>query len=183
MPEQNGHADEGLYTSMPAPQFNGDHPILSEPKEPLDRTMSPAGDYSVAQEDIHDEERDFGRRGGPVVNVNVHTPPPPSPPIPAPQQQQQPQPSAAEVELSDRLNEAHAEIQRLRSLLASVPDPNAPELRRRTRALSDDSTIVSNDESDVGTYVDQGVMHPEGVPPQVVVLIALGVFVTTYIFF
>ena len=52
------------------------------------------------------------------------------------------------------------------------------DLRRRNRALSDDGSVT-----EVGSYVEEGVMNPEGVPLQVVIIIALGVFVTTYLFF
>ena len=123
----------------------------------------------------------------PVVHVNVHTPPVPAPipvqPVPS-QQVVDPNP-----ELVAKLNEAQAEIARLRKLISSMPDPSTvsaqtspTELRRRTRAVSDDgSTVVS--QTDVGSYVDEQVMPPEGVPLQVVIIIALGVFITTYLFF
>lgn len=77
-----------------------------------------------------------------------------------------------------KYQEAQAEIERLRSLLAAAAPPS--ELRRRTRAENDDATSVG---SDVGTMIDDQSIHQDGVPLQVVVIIALGVFITTYLFF
>ncbi|KAG1872505.1 hypothetical protein DFJ58DRAFT_762017, partial [Suillus subalutaceus] len=92
-------------------------------------------------------------------------------------------------ELEAKYIAAQDEIQRLRDLLAAVPDPSslAPESiaptsiapsdfrRRHTSALSDDGETYAG--SDVGTMVEHdSVIHQEGVPLQVVVIIALGVF-------
>lgn len=81
-------------------------------------------------------------------------------------------------DLSEDLMLARAEIERLRSLLAAASPP--PELRKRTRRLSDDITIAP---SDVGTMIEDPPMAQEGVPLQVVVIISLGVFIMTYLFF
>lgn len=81
-------------------------------------------------------------------------------------------------DLSEDLMLARAEIERLRSLLAAASPP--PELRKRTRRLSDDITIAP---SDVGTMIEDAPMAQEGVPLQVVVIISLGVFIMTYLFF
>lgn len=130
-----------------------------------------------------------------VVNVNVHTPspavPPPAPPVPAPA----PAPIVVDPnpELIAKLDDANAEIRRLRDLISAMPAPStAPttsvvsgtttELRRRTRALSDDGSSVGP-ETDVSSYVDEGQVQTEGVPLQVVIIVALGVFITTYLFF
>jgi vesicle-associated membrane protein-associated protein A len=92
------------------------------------------------------------------------------------------------------------EIERLRALLATIPEPAPtspisetteaepePELRRRRRPLSEyeDESTVYRAESDVGTsYSDRRYApQPEGVPLQVVVGIAFGVFLMTYMFF
>jgi hypothetical protein len=99
--------------------------------------------------------------------------------------------------METKLYAAEAEIQRLRALLAAVPDPSsvAPESiaptsiapsdfrRRHTSALSDDGETYAG--SDVDTMVEhESIIHrQEGVPLQVVVIIALGVFITTYLFF
>jgi hypothetical protein len=41
---------------------------------------------------------------------------------------------------------------------------------------------VTGTETEVSSYVDEP-YQPEGVPLQIVIIIALGVFVTTYLFF
>ncbi|KAJ3825072.1 PapD-like protein [Lentinula raphanica] len=99
------------------------------------------------------------------VTAPAATAPPPPPAAPAP------------PDLTEDLMIARAEIDRLRSLLAAAAPP--PELRKRTRRLSDDITIAP---SDVGTMIDEP-MPQEGVPLQVVVIISLGVFIMTYLFF
>jgi vesicle-associated membrane protein-associated protein A len=81
-------------------------------------------------------------------------------------------------DFSEELVVARAEIERLRSLLAAAAPP--PELRKRTRRLSDDVTLAP---SDVGTIIEEVPLPQEGVPLQVVVIIALGVFTMTYLFF
>lgn len=126
-----------------------------------------------------------------VVNVNVHQPPPPAAaPVPTPAPA--PAPVADDSkELSEKLSTAYAEIERLRLLISTMPEPStAPtftsgtptELRRRNRAISDDGSTLGP-ESDVGTYVEEGIMQPDGVPLQVVVVVMLGVFIVTYLFF
>jgi vesicle-associated membrane protein-associated protein A len=107
-------------------------------------------------------------------------------------------PAIHNQELEAKLESAQAEIERLRALLASVPasSPAPPPsmslrtgftettgVRHRNRGLTDDgSTIIA--ESDVGTTVmDDSHLQPEGVPLQVVVVIAVGIFITTYLFF
>lgn len=130
-----------------------------------------------------------------VVNVNVHTPtpaaPPPAPVIPAPA----PAPIVVDPnpDLLAKLEDANSEIKRLRDLISSMPAPSTvpttsvvsgttTEFRRRTHALSDDGSSVAP-ETDVSSYVDEGQAQPDGVPLQVVIIVALGVFITTYLFF
>ncbi|KAI0270054.1 PapD-like protein [Gloeopeniophorella convolvens] len=159
----------------PAEQFSimqdpSDHAIVERPATPLD--------YSAQQEESPSREEPAGGVG--VINVNVHSPQPP-PPAPAPLVAPPP-PSEPSPEFLAKYKDAQAEIQRLRSLLAAVPDPSSPtELRERhrSRPRSDDGTVV---DSEV-TYASEASMQPEGVPLQVVVIIALLVFVTTYLFF
>ena len=131
-------------------------------------------------------------RSHPLVAARrfVASRPLPPAPAPAPAPAPIPVPVAAPLvdpnpELVTKLKEAQAEIERLRMLISSMPDPSTvstqtspTELRRRNRALSDDGTATS-----VSSYVEEGAMSPEGVPLQVVIIIALGVFVTTYLFF
>lgn len=125
-----------------------------------------------------------------VVHVNVHTPAAPAP-VPPPVPTSAPITIDPNPELAAKLHEAQAEIERLRKLISSMPEPStvstdmssAPTgLRRRTRALSDDGSSIGP-ETEVGSFVEDAVMQPEGVPLQVVIIIALGVFVTTYLFF
>ena len=127
-----------------------------------------------------------------VVNVSVHQPPPPPPAIPMPT----PVPAPVvddSAELKAKLRDAHVEIERLRMLISSMPEPStAPsgtftsatptELRRRTRAISDDGSTISP-ETEVGSYVEEGIIQPDGVPLQVVIVIMLGVYIVTYLFF
>jgi hypothetical protein len=87
------------------------------------------------------------------------------------------------AEILAKYNAAQAEIERLRALLAAVPSSSPTELRRRTRALSDDGSTMAETDVGVSTTMDDGPLHQEGVPLQVVVIIALGVFITTYLFF
>ncbi|KAG2153122.1 PapD-like protein [Suillus bovinus] len=178
------------------PEFSYDDPVQVAPLVQPQRSATPPAperEVNSSQEAaFYREEFDFQRStsgGVGVVNVNVHSPsPPPSPP-------------AARVlpinqELEAKYIAAQDEIQRLRDLLAAVPDPSslAPESiaptsiapsdfrRRHTSALSDDGETYAG--SDVGTMVEhESVIHQEGVPLQVVVIIALGVFITTYLFF
>lgn len=102
--------------------------------------------------------------------------PPTSHPVSAPAPVPMPTPSSS---LSEELKEARAEIDRLRSLLAAAAPPQ--EVRHRNRAMSDDGTTVVSEAAT--TIIDEPTMLQEGVPLQVVVIVALGVFVTTYLFF
>ncbi|KDR82894.1 hypothetical protein GALMADRAFT_238530 [Galerina marginata CBS 339.88] len=84
-------------------------------------------------------------------------------------------------ELYAKYNMAQTEIDRLKSQIAALSTPAAQELRKRTRRHSDADSAAG---SDVQTIVaDDGPLHQEGVPLQIVVIIALGVFITTYLFF
>jgi len=78
---------------------------------------------------------------------------------------------------------ALTEVDRLHAILASVEEAPNSELRRRWPAPSNDGASVAD--TDVMTTFDDGHLHQaqEGVPLQVVVIIALGVFITTYLFF
>ncbi|CAA7271333.1 unnamed protein product [Cyclocybe aegerita] len=99
-------------------------------------------------------------------------------------------------ELYAKYNTALAEIEKLHGQIAALSSEVAQaqqqillyqqqavtqqELRRRTRRLSDADSAAG---SDVQTMVEDPPLQQEGVPLQVVVIIALGVFVTTYLFF
>lgn len=140
------------------------------------RSALPLPDFEESRdqasfEEPHEEEP------APVVNVNVHHAPP---------RQPTPQPSR-EHDLDEKLAEATAEINRLRALLADMPKPEPKEEIRsepsgvRRRHHRSPSTVTGT-ETDVSSYVDEP-YQPEGVPLQIVIIIALGVFVTTYLFF
>ena len=78
-------------------------------------------------------------------------------------------------ELYAKYNHAQLEIERLKEQVASLS-----ELRRRPRAASDAGSTIA---SDFQTIVEESPIHQEGVPLQVVVIIAFGVFIMTYLFF
>ncbi|KAL0580623.1 phosphatidylinositol-binding protein scs2 [Marasmius crinis-equi] len=189
-----GGGDSHYDTVRQPPPVNGHNAIPD-----FDATAGPSHheDFSAAREESHEETEH-----PPPVSVYVQPPPveppsetpaqirvqPPAPP-PAPRSAPEPVPIPAPIqppapvptynpELEADLKEARAEIERLRSLLAAAAPPT--ELRKRSRRLSDDITVPG---SDVGTIIDDGPLSQEGVPLQVVVIISLLVFVTTYLFF
>ncbi|EEB96259.1 hypothetical protein MPER_04635 [Moniliophthora perniciosa FA553] len=142
-------------------------------------------DFLAAREESHEEPEH-----PPPVSVLVQPSTERSPPVdsvpsgssaapPAPVPARVATPPAPSGALEGELKEARAEIERLRVLLAAAAPPT--ELRRRTRRLSDDMSTVPG--SDVGTMIDDAPMPQEGVPLQVVVVISLLVFITTYLFF
>ena len=151
------------------------HAVVERPATPLDYEGQP-----------EESAREESTGGVGVINVNVHSPQPP-PPAPA---LVAPAPSEPNPEFVAKYKDAQAEIQRLRSLLAAVPDPSSVAstgtsptvLRERhhsSRPRSDDETVVGSE----ATYVTDASLQPEGVPLQVVVIISLLVFITTYLFF
>ncbi|KZT60272.1 VAMP-associated protein [Calocera cornea HHB12733] len=75
--------------------------------------------------------------------------------------------------------DAQAEIERLRAMLASYSDPALPNvgLRRRGHRSNEEEDTRPSEETKFVESV------AEGVPPLVVIMIALGVFITTYLFF
>lgn len=155
----------------------------------------PAPEFTAAPEEAQEDAPHADTNGDFVVTPPS---PPPSAPaplpvvIPVPVPTAPPAPTApppetqVNAELEARYNEAQAEIQRLRALLAAAPDPSSVPteitgLRRRNQALSDDGSTFAGTE--VGTMLEESTAQPEGVPLQVVLIIALGVFITTYLFF
>ncbi|KAG1716057.1 hypothetical protein ID866_1083 [Astraeus odoratus] len=181
--------------AIPAWATQAEGPSTSSPPVPARPMTPPVHEPEQAFFHADSEEQHFHREasnGVGVVNVNVHpSSPPSSPPVVA---------GAVQVnrELETKLQEAQLEIQRLRTLLAAVPDPSstapesvAPESvapsefrHRYTSASSDDGASTYYVGTEVGTMVDrEPVIHQDGVPLQVVIIIALGVFITTYLFF
>ncbi|KAG8732597.1 phosphatidylinositol-binding protein scs2 [Ceratobasidium sp. 414] len=192
---------------VPVPSVPAQPKVMPSPPSPTpsppphrelarDRPSTPGQEYTIAEEiTTHHETiepfKDESPRQPNVVNINVVTPSNPPTPGPAPIIRDHAPASkaneAAFVELNQRYAEAQIEINRLRGLLASIPPAGTTGLRRRNKVLSDDgSTVVGDDVSEEGTIVEtetMAVQQPEGVPLQLVVLIAMGVFVTTYLFF
>ncbi|KAJ7784492.1 PapD-like protein [Mycena metata] len=180
------------------PSANGD--------EVAHRPSTPPADFSQAQEDPHEELQPSFEAPGVIITPPEASAPAPEPErepaptpapapapapvsmpvaapapqitrtasIPTPVSMPVPQPQPPTDDYAAKYTEAQAEIERLRALLATSQPP--AELRRRTRKLSDDGTVV-----DVAVLEEAAIQ--EGVPLQVVVIIALGVFITTYLFF
>lgn len=181
------------------PPGNGslfDHPSTEEhPGEPeihVDAPSTPPADEHLSREEPIEREIPPA-----MVHVNVHQPPVPSPqPIHA-VPSAGPDPLSLALAAKDKeLQNANAEIERLRSLISSMPEPStvaaseftsSSELRRRSpRSVfsdDDDGASTLSPATEVGSYVEDTMHPPEGVPLQVVIIIALGVFVTTYLFF
>ncbi|QRV77312.1 hypothetical protein RhiJN_05327 [Ceratobasidium sp. AG-Ba] len=184
-------------TSIPAPVSapaqrapSPPSPTPSPPPHRGERPSSPGQEYTIAEEVVtHHETIEPLKEEKPqqpnVVNINVVTPsnpPTPGPSVPA---QDSKISDAAFAELNQRYAEAQIEINRLRGLLASIP-PAGTVRRRKVQSDDGSTTIMGDDVSEEGTIVETEQMvatQPEGVPLQLVVLIALGVFITTYLFF
>jgi vesicle-associated membrane protein-associated protein A len=183
------------------PAANGEtapNPAASAP-----RPSTPPADFSNAHEEPHEEiQPSFDAPGVVITPPEASVPdreaepaptPAPAPvpvPVPAAVSAPAPAPPIARTpsvptpvslpsplpptdDYAVKYNEAQAEIERLRKLLAESQPP--AELRRRTRKLSDTTAV------DVAVLEEAAIQ--EGVPLQVVVIIALGVFITTYLFF
>jgi len=131
-----------------------------------------AADFSPALEVHHDEphyapqRRDELTAARELESRRAYEPLPPKP------------------DLSGAYAEAQAEIQRLRAMLAAAQETglHAPGVRRRTKALSDDGSYAPGETED-GTFTEQSLMQAEGVPLQVVAIVAFTVFFVTYLFF
>ncbi|KAI1793244.1 PapD-like protein [Ganoderma leucocontextum] len=202
-PQTNGHATReysaGEESTAPGPS--------AQPEEHHDAPSTPPPNVSVHPPEPEQPSSDEGVG---IVNVNVHAPPParPSPPPSPPAARAVPPPAPQVIvqdpnpELLKKLEAAQSEIERLRQLIASMPEPSvaptsvtgATELRHRRRGPASDDGSSAYDggyddrstyggRTEVGSYVGSDIGHPDGVPLQVVIIIALGVFVTTYLFF
>ena len=110
----------------------------------------------------------------PTTSTDPTTEPPPTEPAPVPIIITRENP--VNEELYSKYNHAQLEIERLKEQIASLS-----ELRRRPRVPSDTGSYTGA--SDIQTIVEEAPIHQEGVPLQVVVIIAFGVFITTYLFF
>jgi len=155
------------------------HTPSPPPPAPAAPVHDPEPEYTVV-DPIHESEPE------PTFAPAVEEPLPVPPPVPAPV------PVVAEPiyitrenpvneELYAKYQQAKAEIERLQSQVSTLSQPPPPsELRRRTRRLSDADSAAG---SEAMTMIEDAPLQQEGVPLQVVVIIALGVFVTTYLFF
>ncbi|PPQ91678.1 hypothetical protein CVT25_012891 [Psilocybe cyanescens] len=143
-------------------------PETEEAHEPTHSTVEPTSEHSIPQ---------------PTEPVHEPTPVPAQEPVRVPT----PAPiiihreNPVNEELYAKFNMAQAEIDRLKAQIAELTTPAAQELRRRTRKLSDADSVAASDIQTI--VVEDSPLHQDGVPLQVVVIIALGVFITTYLFF
>ncbi|KAF9533171.1 PapD-like protein [Crepidotus variabilis] len=155
---------------MPAPFAPA--PVVERQRVPEPSTQSP----------VHHEPIP------PVPPVAVA--PPPQPPVVQPEPIIITRENPINEELYAKYNQALAEVDHLQATvnglatkLKQAEERQAPpvsELRKRSRRLSDADSAAG---SDAMTMVEDSPMHQEGVPLNVVVIIAVGVFVTTYLFF
>ncbi|KAJ7459919.1 PapD-like protein [Mycena latifolia] len=163
---------------------------------PFSPPSSPPGDFSAAKEP-HEEHPSFNAPSAVLTPPEASAPAPkhePEPVLAAPIPQSSPLsaptartsaesipppvvlPPAADA-YAARYAEAQAEIERLRALLAASQPAPPTELRRRTREQSAEDVTTAD------TAALRETLYKEGVPLEVVLIIALGVFVTTYLFF
>lgn len=80
-------------------------------------------------------------------------------------------------ELLARYNEALVELEHMRNEYAASSVPPTSDIRKRRKGPSDSGSNPGKSED-----WDDSVYHQDGVPLQVVVIIALAVFITTYLF-
>ncbi|KAG8678729.1 hypothetical protein FRC08_017556, partial [Ceratobasidium sp. 394] len=118
-----------------------------------------------------------------VVNVNIVTPSNLATPNPAPAPVPACDPSGDEAleELNKRYTEAQVEISQLQGLLVSVPPKDG-----QYQGVGDGGNTVVDQVGKGWTMVEldpMTVQQSEGVPLQMVMPIALGVFATTYLLF
>ena len=190
----------GVHPPTEAVEDSVQQPSKQEPQRPI----TPHNEYLVAREESHEHEeptRDelapsyphitlfppvstFEPSAQNVVEQRIRTPEQDRvAPVPVPPSQSSRQ-SSKQAPLYDQLRqediESHPAFQ---ELLARYSDALLElELLRKEyagagRGRSDVDTVAG--ESDV---VDDSVYHQDGVPLQVVVIIALAVFITTYLF-
>jgi hypothetical protein len=174
-PYENGHVD-------PIPStFLAEQPALgNEYSVAREHPSVNVVEHEPTRDPTPPAQRDPGsERAQPTAFVPVSTQPAVQPSAPAPAPTVIVKENPVNEELAVKLNSAMAEIERLRAALATASVAPPSEVRQRRKALSDDGSVA---ETDV-TTVDEGQYQQEGVPLQVVVIIALGVFITTYLFF
>ncbi|KAL5482457.1 SCS2 [Sanghuangporus weigelae] len=178
LPEEDEHPSSfldtsAMYATVRQEPANGHPELPQESRAPLERAFSPAaGDYDVPPE-TREHDDPAAVAAAPTVAAQSSLP-------------------VQEDELRAQLAAAQAEINRLRNLLESIPEPGAEDSGVRRRPVrsdkSDSFTVVSDrtdNHSDLGTMIDSGSssMYQEGISPQMVGVIAFVVFVLTYVFF
>ncbi|TFK28077.1 VAMP-associated protein [Coprinopsis marcescibilis] len=173
-PVANGHQAIPTFAAPPP---------LEEPRRP---STPPPADFSVAREASQDPQPQQHQPSYdiPVVNEPVHRAPTPPPAV------QPPSPAVTVITKENPINQQlYAENNELRSEIGRLKDEYARrlaeqqqenELRQRRRRSSDN---LSNAETDIQTAVDEPLTQPDGVPLNVVIVIAFSVFFMTYIFF
>lgn len=190
-PPSNGHI---LEAAQDAAAVSADEHVPGEPEIHVDAPSTPPAEEPALSQERQQQE--YIEEKAPLVNVNVHQPPVPSP-QPIQTVPSGPDPRIAEIAAKDKeLSDAKAEIERLRSLISSMPEPStvppseftttATSYRRRPRSMvsdDDDGASTLSPTTEFGSYAEDTMAPPEGVPLQVVIIIAIGVFVTTYLFF
>ena len=144
---------------------------MQPPVEDEPRSHTPLAEFNVAHED--EQEPDLFVPSD--VRVRARTPSP-SPHV------VERDPVLDRDILLAKFEAALEEIERLRGLLANAASPPSTELRRRNRPVSDDGSMMGETDVGTSTMVEESPLQ-DGVPLQVVVIIALGVFITTYLFF
>jgi hypothetical protein len=143
-------------------------PSIQPHQEEMDRGTSPAPDFQVA----HDEH--------PSIEEVITQPPIVI--VPAPISPVKPSTTDSEPmdDLRIKLADAQGEIDRLRGLL--VPPTESATSGFRRRAISGTQTEIGETESEMLSGEGSSTVE-NGVPPQVVAIVALLVFTLTYLFF
>ncbi|KAG8928985.1 phosphatidylinositol-binding protein scs2 [Tulasnella sp. 419] len=170
----NGHPHVG-HAFIPIHQDGRQRHLTTSP--PHERSVSPAqGEYIIAHEETTHQENQYGSVPPSPVGPSHRTRTPPN------------------ADLVVKYTEAQEEISRLKALVSSLSKANQTRaaaassvgsgLRRRSGVMSDDGLSYIGESVDGETIVNHDISSTEsGVPLQIVVIIALGVFVTTYLFF
>jgi len=182
--ENRSHSPANDYVQR-EPSYDAEQqqvPVIVEPPphqpSPSLAPAAPLPEHTSAEQEYHPEP--IPESSVPVATQEKISERPSAPAPPAPEPIYITRENPINEELYAKYNLAQAEIDRLKAQIAELSAPPPSELRRRTRKLSDaDSATVS----DFQTVVEEIPVHQEGVPLQVVVIVALGVFVTTYLFF
>ncbi|KAF8507508.1 VAMP-associated protein [Hysterangium stoloniferum] len=164
--EQQSHTN-GYTSTMPT--FEPPRPTRTATPPPRPRSASP-----------HIDESFVAAREEQSRLEEVRISPSPEPRQPSPVN------AVREHELNAKLAEAQEEIQRLRALLAQIPDTG--ELRRRSGAARSEETLLGDVDavSEAGTtqtFFERNSSRQDGASPQLVGIIALIVFIITYLFF